>query len=263
MNINDFQYMWRGKSVRPLTDNEAHFLLPVDIHNSRKNKALLLLHGFSSSPAIYRAFIPKLISVYDAISCPVLPGHADCIAAFAKVTANHWLDAATKAYQTLAQEYETVDVLGLSLGGLLACKLSEKFKINHLYLLAPALALHLPVTLALNLARFLKLVGFKQLRNHAGNFHMRNGYEELTYRRLPISAIIEMLSLVQELKFTLPTCPTDLFLGRFDEVVDSNIVEKLFLNCPTTTIHWLENSAHILPLDGDINAILNCIRANN
>lgn len=258
MNINDFNYMWRGKSIRPLLSQDAHLLSPVDIRRHDSGRALLLIHGFSSSPAIYRELLPTF-TLYDAVLCPVLPGHADSIESFAKATAKDWLDTAMQACETLTRDYETVDVMGLSLGGLLAGKISEHFAINHLYLLAPALILHGPTALLLTCARVLHFLGLKRLRNHAGNFHT-SSHQELTYRQLPITAIIEILTLVQTLTFVAPRCPTDLFLGRYDEVVDSSAVAKLFADCSNVTIHWLNNSAHILPLDGDIDAIADCVR---
>jgi len=246
--------------MRPLLDQDAHLLLPVDIRRHDSGHALLLLHGFSSSPAIYRELLPTC-TMYDAVLCPVLPGHADSIESFAKATASDWFDAVIQAYQTLAKQYETIDVMGLSLGGLLACKLSEQVVINHLYLLAPALVLYRPAALTLLCARVLQYLGLKRIRNHAGNFHTHY-HQELTYRQLPITAIIEILTFVHETQFVTPSCPTDLFLGRFDEVVDSKAVASLFADSSNTTTHWLENSAHILPLDGDVDAIVACIRAH-
>lgn len=261
MNINDFHYMWRGKSIRPLLNQESYLLSPIDIRRNDSGRALLLLHGFSSSPAIYRELLPAF-TMYDAVLCPALPGHAESVESFAKARASEWLSTTMKACRNLTQQYETVDVMGLSLGGLLACKLSEHFKINHLYLLAPALVLHGPTRILLTCARILRYLGIKKIRNHAGNFHTHY-HQELTYRQLPVSAIVEILTLILEAKFVAPNCPTDLFLGRFDEVVDSSAVAALFANCENTVIHWLNNSAHILPLDGDVDAIINCVRENN
>ncbi|MDP3562476.1 MAG: alpha/beta fold hydrolase [Legionellaceae bacterium] len=260
MNINDFNFMWRGKVVRPLDQNEISLLSPIDINRKESGRALLLLHGFASSPAIYRELLPTF-TMYDAIVCPVLAGHADSIDAFAKSTANDWLETVIHAGQLLAKRYETVDVMGLSLGGLLACKLSEYMTINHLYLLAPALVLCGPTRVLLTCAQVLRKLGLKRITNHAGNFHIK-GHAELTYRQLPLKAIIEILTYVSTNQFKLPRCPTDLFLGRYDEVVDSSAVARLFANDLNTKIHWLNNSAHILPLDGDIEAIVDCVKRN-
>ena len=257
MNIQDFCFTWRGQQQGHLLKKDAHFLKPIDIRGQGREHALLLLHGFSSTPAVFRAMLPELTG-YDAVVCPVLPGHADSILSFSKATACEWMSAAELACEALLKEYTFVDVLGLSLGGLLACHLSHRFALNRLYLLAPAIDLRLNLDLSLVAARILTRLGFRRLRNRAGNLHTDH-YRELTYRQLPIASIIEILTLVQNFQFMPPDCPTDVFLGCFDEVVDSTKVACRFENIPSAKIHWLENSAHILPLDGDIEIILGCI----
>jgi carboxylesterase len=221
---------------------------------------LLLLHGFSSSPAVFRRLQPALPH-YDAIVCPVLPGHGDSIAAFSLVKATDWVLAAEAVCAALMKDYQHVDVVGLSLGGLLACHLSQRFKLHHLYLLAPALALQLPIKLALVCAHLLRGLGFKRVQNRAGNLNSKQ-YNELAYCQLPITAIIEILTLINTFQFIEPTCPTDLFLGRSDGVVYSKQVENLFAHLPKVNRHWLENSAHVLPLDADVEQIISCIRDN-
>ncbi|KTD49254.1 alpha/beta hydrolase [Legionella quateirensis] len=257
MNNDDFRYMRRGKQLSGLTREELALLEPINQRGTGFERALLVLHGFSSSPAVYRYLIPKL-KHYDAIVCPVLPGHAESIEAFSHSKASEWLLTAHHACETLTKEYKKVDVLGLSLGGLLACELSQRFKLNHLFLLAPALKLHMKVNSMLKLAQILKYFGFRHLRNAAGNLKT-NEHAEIAYRKLPISSIIEMLTLAQQYEWVPPTCPVDLFLGTYDEVVASEEVEQLFKSLPNVTTHWLENSAHVLPLDSDLNEIIKCI----
>ena len=257
-HLEDFRYMWRGKPIRAL--QQAEVLAPIDIRGPHKERALLLLHGFSSSPAVYRELIPSL-PAYDAIVCPILPGHGESISAFTTVKAKQWVSAAETSCESLLQEYQKVDVLGLSLGGLLACHLSQRFELHHLYLLAPALALQFNLSLALITARVLHRLGFKYLRNQAGNLHSQL-HSELAYRQTPINAIIEILTLINEFQLVSPQCPTDLFLGRFDEVVNSTQVATYFMNTPHCKIHFLAESAHVLPLDSDIDAIIACIKEN-
>lgn len=260
MNIDDFRYMWRGKQLQSLDHQQSKLLTSINIRGKGNERALLLLHGFSSSPAVFRLLLPAL-NHYDAIICPTLPGHGESITAFTSATSQNWLTTAEQACEGLLKDYKKVDVLGLSLGGLLACHLSQRFDLHHLYLLAPALELQLNVPLALKLAYFLKRLGFKYLRNRAGNLYSEVN-SELAYRQLPIKTIIEILTLVREFKFVAPHCPTDLFLGCFDKVVNSTVVEKHFENVPNCTIHWLQKSAHVLPLDSDVEEIIRCVKGN-
>lgn len=258
MKKEDFRYMYRGIPRSELKTGELKLLEPVNLRKGQgKGHALLLLHGFSSSPAVYRYLIPK-IKHYDALVCPVLPGHAESIESFSGSKAADWVSVATKACEELVKEYDKVDVLGLSLGGLLACQLSQVFSLNHLYLLAPALKLRLPINHIKRLAQALLFLGFTRIRNKAGNL-LNQEQAEIAYRQLPISVIIEMLGLAQAYQWAPPACPADLFLGAQDLVVDSEAVEKLFISLPEVSIHWLKNSAHVLPLDNDFKEIIDCI----
>jgi len=260
MNNNDFRYMRRGKQLSELKKEDFPLLEPINQRGKKTEHALLLLHGFSSSPAVFRYLIPQL-KHYDALVCPVLPGHAESIVAFSSAKVSDWLSQATQTCEALLNEYTKVDVLGLSLGGLLACELSQRFTLHHLYLLAPAVKLNMNVRFLLMLAMGLKRLGFKELRSAAGNLKT-NDDAELAYRRLPLTTIIEMFTFVQEHQWKPPGCPTDLFLGAYDEVVSSPQVEQLFLSLPNASIHWLKNSAHVLPLDNDLNEIIHCMNQN-
>jgi carboxylesterase len=260
MNIPDFCYMRRGKHLEKLSPDQASLLASVDKRKNEKNHALLLFHGCSSSPAVFRELIP-LLPPYDAIICPLLPGHGESIKHFSQIKAHDWLQFADAIYREVSREYQRVDVLGLSLGGLLACSLSERSTINHLYLLAPALALRINSKLMVKLAILLQSMGIKSLINRAGN--MRSDvYSELGYRRLPLAVIIEILQLINSFSLVPHNIPTDLFLGKYDAVVDSKKVAASLSSQPSTTIHWLEESAHVLPLDNNFERIAEVITQN-
>lgn len=257
INLDDFQYMWRGQAMRPLLETEVERLAPIDKRNKGNDRALLLLHGFSSSPAVYRAIWPALKN-YDALVCPALPGHAENLAAFTSVTRDEWIAAAEAACEPLIQQYKTVEIVGLSLGGLLACHLATQFPIQHLYLLAPALKLRFNINLAKKAARLLNACGMKHIKNHAGNLFTHE-HEELAYKKLPLRALIELFTLIEQTELKQPKCPVDLFLGSHDDVVDSPFVTQLFKDNNNCNTHWLDHSAHAIPLDGDIETIINCI----
>lgn len=251
MKSNDFCFMRRGQVIKACDGSEA---LSINRRSLQKQRALLLLHGFASTPAVFREMLPQL-ATYDAVVCPLLAGHGECLLDFSTSTGQAWLDCALEACEALMGEYAAVDVMGLSLGGLLACHLSQRFKLNHLYLLAPALILRKNSTRLLYLAKGLHGLGFTYLRNTGGN--ICDAYQhELTFRLLPIKTIIEMIQLIRAYPQTPLMTPTDLYLGRHDEVVDSERIAAMALEWPNANIHWLEHSAHILPLDRDRGQII-------
>lgn len=251
---NDFRCMWQGKIVRDLKASDFQGLNTVERIGEKTDKALLMVHGFSSTPAVFRELIPHL-NHYDAIFAPALPGHAQSVEAFSKVRANDWLQFITDIGQNIAQTYAKVDVVGLSMGGVLACHLSQHIHLNHLYLLAPALFLRQKMHSIQLLAHGLSRLGFKYVRNLAGNLHSHR-HCEMAYRTLPLTSVLEVLNLIQQLDLKSPNCPVDVFLGKHDAVVHSEMVASLVSQWSDTTIHWLNHSAHVLPLDGDIDQIL-------
>jgi carboxylesterase len=66
------------------------------------------------------------------------------------------------------------------------------------------------------------------------------------------------LSFIHSQTITQPNCPTDLFLGRHDKVIDVQTVAQRYAN-QAVQIHWLEQSAHVLPLDTDRGVLLQAI----
>ncbi|KTD66254.1 alpha/beta hydrolase [Legionella spiritensis] len=260
MNLDDFRCMRRGVQLDILRARDAKYLREFRQVNQDNSRALLLIHGFSSSPAVFRNLYPAF-SDYGAVIAPVLPGHGESIDCFANVKAADWLAYVEKVCGTLIHEFKQVDVMGLSLGGLLACHLSRRFDLNHLYLLAPALNLQLSLPGIIRLARILNRLGFSKIRSSAGNLFTPE-HCEIAYRQLPIPAIIEILTLVNQFEFIPPNCPTDVFLGCYDEVVASRKVAARFADCANVTIHWLSKSAHVLPLDGDLDTIIRCVTNN-
>ena len=260
INLHEFVWLWQGIVKKKFTQDDLPYLEPIFIERENNERAILLLHGFGSTPYVYRDLLSACLG-YDAVKVPVLPGHASSFNSFAKTRAQEWLDCAKEEYTNLAAKYKKVDVLGLSLGGLLACHIASLFRPNHLYLLAPALFLNFPLNLGPTLPKFLNKIGIKSVRSQGGDIH-QSDKAELTYARLPITTIIEVLTLIYNFKFSLPSCPTDLFLGKYDAAVNSPKIKRLFKNSTNTKIHWLTHSAHVLPLDTDQNLIASLIQTN-
>jgi carboxylesterase len=255
LNSQDFCFMRQGVCLGSLNADKEYLLHPIEIKHHTTGRALLLIHGFASSPAVYRNIIPHLTD-YDAIFCPVLPGHGQSLADFSKTKAEDWLSFIEQKFDAIAQQYKNIDVMGLSLGGLLACHLTKHRTIEQLYLLAPALALNKSRLLSSGLVNALMHCGLKYLTNRGGGVLNPANYE-LTFRKLPMASIYEIFHLIETFELEALSCKTILFLGRHDEVINNKKVKKLLCERVThLTIVDLERSAHVLPLDYDMDIII-------
>jgi len=258
-SLQDLAWVWQGIQRRPVSTDEAFLLDPVDIHRGGTKRALLLLHGFASTPAVFRRMLP-LLNHYDGVVCPVLPGHAESVARLAEIRAEDWVECARAHCKMLCERYEHVDVLGLSLGGVLACDLSQHFKLHHLYLLSPALYLTFPWNFGKWLAWILLALGIRSVRHQGGNMYGNQGLD-ISYRRLPMTVMYALFSYLQAFRIQAPHCPLDVFLGWHDGVINGFMVERACRFFPETHIHWLKQSAHVLPLDNDWKKIIEVMKA--
>jgi len=259
LKIQDFCFMRQGKILQDLTSEEANLLQSVTIKTDANENALLMLHGFGSSPAVYRYMLPHLSTSYDALFCPLLPGHGYNIENFRNVRATDWLSYVEHIYDELSVQYKNIDVLGLSLGGLLACHLAQTKNVRHVYLLAPALALKTIPVITYPLIQALIYLQIKQIPNRGGNI-LNKTHGELTFRQLPMTSIREIFQLVRTFKLQPFTARTTIFLGGEDSVIDNHKVLNLIKTLPHGDIHWLENSAHVLPLDNDVHTMIDKIQ---
>lgn len=82
--------------------------------------AVLLLHGFTSTPWETRPVADALEKAGFAVRAPLLPGHGTHPDALAKATWNDWLHCAQTELDALIATHKSVVVAGFSLGALLA-----------------------------------------------------------------------------------------------------------------------------------------------
>jgi carboxylesterase len=101
-------------------------------------EAVLLLHGFTGIPRELSKVGDALATQDYACYAPRYPGHGTDRADFLSTGAEDWLRRAIDAYLDLRSEYETVHVLGHSMGGLIATIVAATFNAPRLILLAPA-----------------------------------------------------------------------------------------------------------------------------
>ena len=113
-------------------------------HNGSR-ESILLLHGYTGTPYDMRYLAERLSQQDYAVFVPRLPGHGTNRRDFLQSKDDDWLREAIDGYLTLQAMGKPVHVCGLSMGGVLALLLAERFPIRKVCLCAPAIVVKNPM----------------------------------------------------------------------------------------------------------------------
>lgn len=218
---------------------------------------ILLIHGFTGSPASMRPLANDLAERGFSVELPLIPGHGTHWKDLVKVT---WQDMAREtvaAFERLRSRTSAQVAVGLSNGGLIALRLAQTRgdDLNGIVLINPFLATKDPRTKILPLLKMVvpSLPGVI-------NDIAKPGMDEVGYDRLPLRALASTMQLQKEVRADLPAtkAPTLLFSSREDHVIGSYSSEMIAdkIGSPDFEHVWLERSYHVATLDYDYPEIL-------
>ena len=218
---------------------------------------VLVLHGFTGSPASMRPLAEQLADRGYAVDLPLLPGHGTH---WKQLSSTTWQDLAretVRAFEHLRARTRTRIVLGLSNGGLIALRLAQtrgpdlagQVLINpFLFSLDPRVKV-LPILKSV-------LPSIPGVINDIAKPDM----DEVGYDRVPLKSLASVMQLQRQVRAKLPdtTTPTLLFTSRQDHVVDPKNSEEIAEHIGADDFEhvWLERSYHVATLDYDADAIL-------
>ena len=127
-NVTLFGY--RDKVLPPLEQDETKVFSEKAksiLLLQESEKAILLLHGFPSTPSMYSYSAQRFYEAGWDVHVPLIPTFGSDPREFAKTNFTQWFEYVRTYYETMQKNYPTVHVLGTSMGGLLALKLGEKY----------------------------------------------------------------------------------------------------------------------------------------
>lgn len=105
----------------------------------KNGKAVLVLHGYNGYPTEMYGLARRIHAEGYTVAVPRLPGHATNAADFRKSNWKLWHSHIRNEYMNLQSRFESVTVVGLSMGGVLALLAAAEFNPEKVILLAPAM----------------------------------------------------------------------------------------------------------------------------
>lgn len=88
-------------------------------------KAILLIHGFPSTPSLYRYSAQRFFDEGWDVYAPLIPTFGSDPKEFENTTFPQWFAFISDYYENLRATYPTLHILGTSMGGMMALKLGE------------------------------------------------------------------------------------------------------------------------------------------
>jgi carboxylesterase len=222
--------------------------------------AILLSHGFTSTPASLRPWAEALAGAGHTVRVPRLPGHGTTWRDMNRTTWADWYGALDAAFGELRARSRIVVVGGLSMGGALALRLAQRHGadegtgVDGVVVVNPAVKLDQRGLWALPVGRWL-------LPSTApvGNDIRKPGVVEDAYDRTPTHAAHSMVRGMRTVVRDLSTVtqPVLVLRSAADHVVPAAssalVLERV--SSPDTEEVVLAQSYHVATLDHDAPVI--------
>jgi carboxylesterase len=235
----------------------AGFTLRVAADDGLSRRAVLLLHGFNDTPQSMAYLGSRLQAHGWTVRAPLLPGHGCDLAEMAQASrATRWRAAVLAEYDALGREYDSVMVVGQSMGGALAVLLAtERPALPALVLLAPYIGMprHLQWKLV---AAWMAQAVLPYRRSVGGETSIHDPVaraESLGPGVVTARTLTELRRVAEDAEAALPRVwvPTLYLQSREDNRIAARDAELHFaaLGSADTRQHWLTGCGHIISAD--------------
>jgi|SRR5699024_1484362 len=210
----------------------------------------LVIHGFTGGPYEVEPLADHLKRETNwDVRVPTLPGHGRELS-LEDVTYEQWIEAAEQEFIELKKCYETIYVIGFSMGGMIAAYLAGKYNVAKLVMLAPARKF-------ISLKYMSKHIGEALVDKIRGMAEKNKFYLRFKNKRsqVPIKANLELVRLVKLAKNYLRKIDIPVFIaqGRQDALVPAKTTYYLDKEIVSEKVEIVlfDESDHLLCLGDD------------
>ena len=240
-----------------IVQGAAGFTLPAPHHDAMPRRAVLLLHGFNDTAQSMAYLGATLHARGWTVRAPLLPGHGSSLAMMATESrATRWRAAVLAEYDALRREYDSVMVVGQSMGGALAMLLAiDRPELPALVLLAPYVGMPHNLQWRVAGAWIARLV-LPYLRSVGGETSIHDPLaraESLGPGIVTARTLTELRRVAEDAEAALPRVwvPTLYLQSREDNRIDARDAEAHFAALGSTDKRqqWLTGCGHIISAD--------------
>jgi carboxylesterase len=219
---------------------------------ANKSIGILLVHGFTGSPASMRPWAEYLNQHGYTVTVPLLPGHGTRPEDLNMVKWQEWPAKVENDLNVLLQSCEKVFICGLSMGGGTVLNVATRYskQLAGIILVSPMIHVKLvPHQLAWVISRFQKM------RDSVGDDIKRPGITEWGYDSLPAVGVHQLLKMLSYTRKRLHdvTAPLQLFHSVDDHTLPVSNTEIILAGVGSREKNRIElvNSYHVATLDYD------------
>lgn len=234
-------------------DSEGVGASPEPIVLPGGSTTVVLIHGYTGSPAEMGLLADSLQREGYGVECPLLAGHGTCLEDLMPVDPDQWLNQIEAVVDRLQQQGQSVVVGGLSLGSILALQVARRRpSIQGVITYSPPIISGDPRALiAPLLAKVLASVP-----RPPDDFVDPTTAERIwTYNRWPSRCSVKVLELIADTRRHLAEVrqPLLVMASRLDRVITVRGVNRLRQRVSSSAVElqWLENSGHLITTDAE------------
>jgi carboxylesterase len=223
-------------------------------------ESVLLIHGWTGSPAHMRDLGGRLNDAGYTVVCPLLAGHGTSLEDMARTGWRDWIRSAAEPAMEIRAGGDALHLVGLSMGGLIALLLSGVLDV------ASVTTINAPQLVRDRKARLAGLYRGSSRIDRTGEpvpapTEMREYQQQ--YDGTPVGTAAELTDLIRAARRTLGrvTCPALVIQSKTDETVRPKSAEIIYdgLGSVEKGLVWLERSRHVAVLDVERDVIVAAI----
>lgn len=223
-------------------------------------ESVLLIHGWTGSPAHMRDLGTRLNDAGYTVVCPLLAGHGTSLEDMARTGWHDWVRSAAEPAMEIISGGDDLHLVGLSMGGIISLLLSVALDVTSVTTInAPVLVRDRKARLA-GLYRGSVRIDRSDPPVPAPP-EMRQYQQQ--YNGTPVGTAAELGDLMRAARHSLGrvTCPALVIQSRVDETVRPKSAEIIYdgLGSLSKGITWLERSRHVAVLDVERDVIADAI----